>query len=58
MASCSAAIAAASHREPDEHKDMVLVPLKWGVTSHRDGVSHCTFSACEVGRPNRRDSYR
>ena len=58
VGSCSAAIAAACHREPDEDEDIVLVPLKWGVTSENDGVGHCTFGAREVEGPNRREGYR
>ena len=58
VGSCSTAIAAACHREPDEDEDMVLEPLKWGVTIAQDGVGHCTFSAREVEMPNERDVYR
>ena len=58
VGSCSAAIAAACHCEPDEDKDIVLEPLMWGVTSRGDGVSHCTFSAREVEWPDKTDLYR
>ena len=59
VGSCSAAIAAACHREADESADMVFSPLKWGVTSKKeDGVGHCTFSAREVEMPNTVDLYR
>ena len=44
VGSCSAAIAAACHREPGEGRDMVLAPVKWGVTSVQNGIGHCTFS--------------
>ena len=56
--SCSAAIAAACHREANEDADMVLLPLKWGVTSQLNGVGHCTFSAQEVEPPNPSHVYR
>ena len=37
VGSCSAAIAAACHRDPDEDGEhMVLLPLRWGVTSSRE----------------------
>ena len=44
VGTCSAAISANCHSIHQHPKEMVLKPLKWGVVSIRNGVSHCAFS--------------
>jgi hypothetical protein len=47
--SCSAAISAACHPADDEGDDMVLLPLKYGVSERqKDRVRQVGFSAGEV----------
>ena len=58
VGACSVAIVASCHREPDEDEDIVFKPLKWGVTSCKDGVGHCTLSARDVEWPDEQTIYR
>ena len=52
---CSTAISAACHPNPEEIPDLAFEPLQWGVISYKDGVGHCSFSSRLVGPPTMYD---